>query len=71
MSVVDVVLKLPEELVAQAHAAGILTEKRVSEWIIIELERQRSIAELRDDIHKLRALEPALTAEEIALELGR
>lgn len=66
MSAVDVVLKLPEELVAQAQAAGILTEKRVSEWIVSELERQHSIAELREDVRKLRALEPELTPEEIA-----
>lgn len=69
MSPVDVILQLPEDLVNQAKAAGILTDERVTAWLQSELLRQRSITELRNDVRKLRALKPALTQNEIDAEV--
>jgi hypothetical protein len=69
MNVVDVTLKLPEELVEKARAAGLLTDERVGEWLRTELERQRRVNRLFETIDQLAVLEPALTQEEIDAEL--
>lgn len=67
---VNITLQLPDELAEAAQDAGLLTTERVSAWIQSELERRRRIAELREDMRKLRALQPPLTPEEIAAEIS-
>lgn len=65
----DVVLNLPEELVKQARAEGLLENARVETWIRRELSRKESITALKEDIRRLRAVEPTLTQEEIDAEI--
>jgi len=69
MVAVDITLKLPEELVNQAQAAGILTDERVAELLAAELERKNQVRELFDDIDKLHELQPPLTQAEIDAEI--
>ena len=66
----DITLKLPEELVKQAQAAGILTDEQIANLIQTELERRQRRATFFSDVARLRKLEPALTAEEIEAELA-
>ena len=65
----DVVLKLPEELVKQAQAAGILTDEQVANLLQIELERRQRKQTLFDDMKRLHNQQPALTPAEIEAEL--
>ncbi|MBC7811369.1 MAG: hypothetical protein H7175_09485 [Burkholderiales bacterium] len=69
MVAVDITLKLPEELVNQAQAAGILTDERVAELLTAELERKNQVRELFDDIDKLHKLQPPFTQAEIDAEI--
>ncbi|MCC6804217.1 MAG: hypothetical protein IT319_15150 [Anaerolineae bacterium] len=66
---VDVVLSLPEELVARAKSEGLLDGERVTAWLEQELERRGRVKQLREDVQKLRAFEPSLTQEEIDAEI--
>ena len=70
MTAIDVTLKLPEELVAEARAAGILTDERVAQLLEAELERKRRAGTFFDDITQLHALEPSLTQRDIDAELA-
>ena len=65
----DVLLRLPEELVKQAQAAGILTDEQVASLIQTELERRQRKQMLFADIQRLHNLQPALTPDEIDTEL--
>ena len=67
--VMEVTVQLPEDLVSEAQAAGLLTGERLSRLLRAELARQQHIAELRQTIQQLRALEPAITPEEIEAEI--
>ena len=49
----DVILKLPEELVKQAQAAGIMTDEQVASLIQTELERRQRRQALFTDIQNL------------------
>jgi len=66
----DVVLSLPEELVERAKSEGLLDDVRVAAFLEAELERRTRIKQLREDIQKLRSMEPALTQEEIDAEIA-
>lgn len=65
----NITLQLPEALVAEAQAAGILTDERIAELLTIELERRKRGQQLLDDMQKLDELQPALTKEEIKAEI--
>lgn len=65
----DITLKLPEQLVKQARAAGILTDERIASLIEAELERNQRKATFAADIERLHKLQPPLTQEEIEAEL--
>jgi 3-hydroxymyristoyl/3-hydroxydecanoyl-(acyl carrier protein) dehydratase len=65
----DVVLKLPEELVKQAQAAGILTDEQVANLLQTELERRQRKQALFADIENLRHQQPALAPSEIEAEI--
>jgi hypothetical protein len=65
----DITLKLPEQLVKQARAAGILTDERIAGLIEAELERSQRKATLAADIERLHNLLPPLTEEDIEAEL--
>ena len=69
MSNINIMLTLPEKLVARAKAAGILNDQRVAQWLEDELERQKRRNVFVQDIEKLHALEPALSQEEIDAEI--
>lgn len=69
MDTVDITLTLPEELVARARSAGLLTAERVAEWLAAELERRQRVDQLFADVQKLYVLEPPLTQEEIDAEI--
>ena len=68
-STMDITLKLPEELVKRAQAAGILTDEQVAGWIEAELDRRQRREALFADLETLQNLEPGLTPEEIETEL--
>ena len=70
MGNVDVVLSLPEELVARAKAEGLLDNARIAAWLEAELERHHRIRQLNEDIQKMDAYEPTLTQDEIEAEIG-
>jgi hypothetical protein len=65
----DITLKLPNELVERAQAAGILTDEQVADLIEAELERRLRREQFYADLETLRSLEPKLTPEEIEAEL--
>jgi len=65
----DIILKLPEELVKQAQAAGILTDEQVASLLQTELERRHRKQALFADIENLRNQQPALAPTEIEAEL--
>ncbi len=67
--VMEVTVQLPEDLVSEAQAAGLLTGERLSRLLRAELVRQQHITELRQTIQQLRTLEPAMTPEEIEAEI--
>lgn len=67
---VDVTLSLPEELVEQAKSEGLLEEGRVTAWLETELVRLGRVKALRDDLRKLRSIQPPLTQEEIDAEIA-
>ena len=70
MKNIDVVLSLPEELVARAKSEGLLDDERVMAWLEKELERRGQIRQLREDVDRLRRFEPPLTQEEIDAEIA-
>ena len=65
----NITLKLPDELVKRAQAAGILTSEQVAELIEVELERRQRREQFYADLETLRGLEPKITPEEIEAEL--
>lgn len=62
-------LNLPEELVAQARSAGLLTQEQIERWLREELQRQKRLDQLFNNLDRLAALEPPLTEDEIAAEI--
>ena len=67
---VDVLLKLPEELVERAKAAGVLTDQRMATLIEAELKRKTHILRFRETVEQLRDLEPPMTQQEIEANQG-
>lgn len=65
----DIILKLPDELVERAKAAGILTDEQVAELLEAELERRQRRKQFYTDLETLRSMEPKITPEEIEAEL--
>ena len=65
----DIILKLPDELVERAKAAGILTDEQVAELIEAELEHRQRRKQFYTDLETLRSMEPKITPEEIEAEL--
>lgn len=63
-------LNLPEELVAQARSAGLLTQEQIERWLRDELQRQKRLDQLFNSMDRLAALEPPLTEDEIAAEIA-
>ena len=66
---VDVLLKLPEDLVERATQAGMLTNERMAAIIEVELKRQSHIRRFKETVEQLRDLQPPMTQEEIEEEL--
>lgn len=66
---VDVLLKLPKELVERAKEAGVLTDERMAAMIEVELKRQAHIRRFKETVEQLRDLQPPITQEEIDEEL--
>lgn len=69
MTAVPVTLNLPEAVVETARDAGLLTDERVSELLVAELERIQRVNRLFENADKLAALEPGLTPEQIQAEI--
>jgi hypothetical protein len=62
-------LNLPQDLVDQAKAAGLLTEEEIERWLTDELDRQRKLDRLFGKLDRLVAIEPPLTEDEINAEI--
>jgi hypothetical protein len=69
MATIDVTLNLPEELVEKAREAGVLTDARMAALIEAEVVRQTHLQRFQSKLRQLRALEPALTQDEIDAEI--
>jgi uncharacterized protein (DUF849 family) len=69
MNKVDITLRLPEELVNRAEAAGVLTEERVTALLEMEIKRQAHAERFAQTVKQLRELEPPLTEEDIEAEI--
>ena len=65
----NITLRLPEELIEQARAAGLLTDEQIAGLIQAELDRRQRRDALFADMESLRRQEPPLTPEEIEAEL--
>lgn len=70
---INVRVELPDELERKARAAGLLTSEKIAALIEAEVERQRdaAIQAARETLAKLDTLEPKMTEDEIAHELGK
>ena len=66
---VDVLLKLPEELVERAKEAGVLTDERIAAMIEAEIKREFHLRRFKETVEQLRDLQPPMTQEEIDEEL--
>lgn len=64
----NITVSLPDDLVQQAQAAGLLRPAAL-ETLLREAMKRRDIAELFASIDKLNALEPVLTEEQIDAEI--
>lgn len=64
-----VTVSLPDQLVEQAEAAGLLKDERIAEWLTKELQRMRDRSEFKAELARLRAAEPKITPEDIDAEL--
>ena len=69
MSDIDVTLRLPEALVAQARAQGVLNNERIAAFLQAELERietwrtlNRTLDPIREDF---RADHPAMSEDDV------
>jgi hypothetical protein len=69
VNTIDVTLHLPEDLVKQATAAGILTDERMTALLETEIERQKRVQRFAQTVQQLRALEPAITEDEVEAEI--
>lgn len=69
MTIVDVTLHLPEELVNRATEAGILTDERIAALLEMEIERKTHVERFAQTVNQLRTLEPPLTEGEIDEEI--
>lgn len=65
----EVTMTLPDSLVQEARAAGLLTSYAL-EAILREAMKKRQLDQLFIDMNRLAALEPALTEEEIDAEIA-
>lgn len=69
MNIVNVVLHLPEELVKQAEAAGILTDESVAALLQSEIKRQFHITRFSQTLQQLRNVKPPLSEDEVDAEI--
>ncbi|MCA0458030.1 MAG: hypothetical protein LCI00_28950 [Chloroflexi bacterium] len=65
----NITLQLPDELVKQAQAAGILTDDQVANLLQTELERRQRQNRFFADVEALRSLQPTMTEAEIEAEM--
>jgi hypothetical protein len=65
----NITLQLPDELVKQAQAAGILTDDQVASLLQTELDRRQRQQMLFSDMQKLHSQQPSLNPAEIEAEL--
>jgi hypothetical protein len=72
MSRVDFTLtiNLPEDILSQAQAAGLLSTEEIEKWLREELERQNRLENFFGKLDKLSKIEPAISQEEIDAELA-
>jgi hypothetical protein len=68
MNVTEIVVKLPDELAAEAQQAGLLTPNAI-EAILREAIRKQRVEHLFQTMEKLSGLTPPLTPAEIAMEI--
>ncbi len=66
----NITIKLPDELVKQAQAAGILTDDQVASLLQTELDRRQRQQVLFADMQSLGSQQPPLTPAEIEAELN-
>lgn len=66
---VDVLLKLPKELVDRSKEVGVLTGERMATVIEEEIEREFHRRRFKETVKQLRDLQPPMTQEEIDEEL--
>jgi hypothetical protein len=66
---VTLTLNLPQDLVDQATAAGLLTDAQIERWLTAELERQHKLDRFFAKLDRLAAVEPAMTEDEINAEI--
>lgn len=69
MDRVDVTFNLPQELVEQAQAAGLLTDAQIERWLTDELDRQGRVNRFFDQLDQLAKIEPPLSPQEIDAEI--
>lgn len=69
MTMIDITLHLPEELVNRAEAAGVLSDERIAALLEREIERQVHAERFAQTLSQLRAVEPPLTEADVAEEI--
>lgn len=68
-AMMNITIQLPDELVKQAQAAGILTDDQVASLLQTELERRQRQDKYFADLEALRNLQPPLSEAEIEAEM--
>ncbi|MBK8138911.1 MAG: hypothetical protein IPK52_24365 [Chloroflexi bacterium] len=66
----QITLELPDDVVSEAEAAGILTSAQISQLLQAELERRQRVDKYFGMMESLAALEPKMTQAEIDAELN-
>ncbi|MDZ4764072.1 MAG: hypothetical protein SGI73_05920 [Chloroflexota bacterium] len=69
MDTVEITLRVPADLAAEARDAGLLRAENLIEWLRFELERRHALADLRTLTERLTAMKPSLTQEDIDAEI--
>jgi hypothetical protein len=66
---ITLTLNLPQDLVDEAKAAGLLTEAQIERWLTDELDRQRKLDRFFGKLDRLSEIQPPLTEDEINAEI--
>jgi len=66
---ITLTLALPEELAAKAESSGVLNTENVERWVVEEVARRERVDRFFSMLKELRAIEPALSQEEIDEEI--